>query len=144
VRKQAAAGQADAGAKSSGAKALLVVAALTTLTACARTPPPAQMAPDAARADAGTLHRISMAPEQGAICIAGNAETVREGAVAHVQPLYGTQRVAVVVRTRPGGGDALAVAYVDQNSAGSQVRLTTTNQFTGDRDELAQRLLTGC
>jgi hypothetical protein len=121
------------------AAALLVMA---VAAGCARTPasaPPAA-APEPA---AESFHRLALPPEPAAACVAGNVAVLGERAVAHLQPLYGTERLAVIMRERPAG-EALAVAYVTGDEGGSQVRIAPTLRYTGEPGELARRLVAGC
>jgi hypothetical protein len=111
------------------------------LTGCAKTPPQPQIVTPPPAPD--TAHQIALPPEAAAACVAQHAARAAEGAVGQIQPLYGTERLAVIVRDRPAG-EALAVAYIAARGSGSEVRLTTTKSYAGDREALARRLLAGC
>ena len=120
-------------------KLILAIAALTALAGCARTPPNPIL-----RANPGeSTHVLATAPTAAAECVARNAADPSANRISRIQPLYGLDRLAVIVETGPAGGTPLAVAYVGAAYSGSRVTIATTN-FVTKRSDLVQQLLKGC
>ena len=88
-----------------------------------------------------STHRLSRVPAQAAACIEEHAR--KSGHAAEVLPLYGTESVAVTVRTSVTG-DVLAVLSLTPASAGSTAMTTTWNGAVADRAAFIAELVRGC
>lgn len=101
---------------------------------CAPTP---ERPPD--RGDRFTF-RTAHTPYAAAICIArnarGRAETTAE------ERTVGSSSTEVIVRAR--GGEALAVARVDNDGTFSKASVLVTPAVRSDRDGFARQLMHGC
>ena len=86
-------------------------------------------------------YTLARAPEQAASCVARNAAATA-GQESYVQELYGTERIAVVVREAPIG-DTRASVYLEPSGAGSSGKIVTT-AYVDDREALIKQLLAGC
>jgi hypothetical protein len=87
-------------------------------------------------------YNVAGAPEQAAACVARNADGQTPVMTSTVQPLYGTEHVAVLMRDSPTG-DTLATVYIEPASQGSYAKVVPT-PLVIDRDALVKRLLAKC
>lgn len=86
-------------------------------------------------------HDSPQSPVNAAACVARNAEAERPTS-AQIQPIYGMEKVAVVVSDRPVG-DTLAVVYLAPAGQGSRLEVVTT-RYVDDREALVTRMLVKC
>ena len=89
-----------------------------------------------------TNHDVTRAPQDAAACIARNAE--RAGYVGDLRSLYGTEVMAVTVRTLRAGGTDLASVQLARSGGGSRAVVTTTLSAPQERKALITSLLAGC
>lgn len=101
---------------------------------CAPTP---ERAPD--QGDRFTF-RTAHTPYSAAICIARNARG-RAGTTAEERTV-GESSTEVIVRVR--GGEALAVARVDNDGTFSNASILVTAAVRSDREAFARQLMQGC
>ncbi len=101
---------------------------------CAPTP---ERAPD--QGDRFTF-RTAHTPYSAAICIARNARG-RAGTTAEERTV-GDSSTEVIVRVR--GGEALAVARVDNDGTFSNASVLVTAAVRSDREAFARQLMQGC
>ena len=89
---------------------------------------------------AAKSYSLSGIPETAAACVVRN--TTGPAEVSHVHPLYGMERVAVVVRQAPLG-DTVATIFIHAADPGSTAQVNTPYPVE-DREALVKRLLAKC
>lgn len=112
--------------------ACLIVPALTS--GCA------YMQPDAGGPGSRQTHRLQLAPEQAARCIARNAEAHSGALVAEVRASRDAAQVIVRVRN----GAFYASADLERTGAGSSALIVHNVRSTGRGDDLHSILVRGC
>lgn len=115
-------------------RTLVPIGVAALLAGCAPTP---ERPPD--QGDRFT-YRIANSPYAAAICIARNARA-RDGQTAEERTV-GSSSTEVIVRSR--GGEALAVARVDNDGTFSNVAVLVTPAVRAARESFARQLLQGC
>ena len=116
------------------------ISAVLAAVGMAQTPSPEKEATGQPELYVMTRHQSAQIPANAATCVARNGEAGQRS--AQVQPLYGMEKVAVLVNNRPVG-DTVAIAYFLPAGTGSDIEFVTTG-YAEDRDTLVRQVLGKC
>ena len=87
-------------------------------------------------------YNVSRAPADAAHCIVDNTASAKTGEAASVQPLYGMERVAVVMKNSVAG-EPLATIFLEPAGNAATAKVVTTG-LVDDAEAFAKRVLGKC